>query len=98
MVYNERKLIEALLKLEAKFNFKVLFFEEIIYNVKDNLIYHQAEGPPVDLDLYNHYSNSALVGAIFYWIETGFQLTPEELSIELTKISKNPPFKYTYKG
>ena len=95
-IYSEREIIYAFLQSSLEYRIKILLYEEIVRFSQEEINYQQSPGYPIPLYIY--YSNSAITGAVFYWIESGFQLTPKEFSEELTKISRNPPIKISLKS
>lgn len=96
-IYKEHAVFTAISHSNLRHIFQDGLYDTFITFAREQLVYHHEQNHPLDIDLYIHFSMSALVGVIFRWIYDGFQYTPEELAEELTKFALHPPYKYTYK-
>jgi len=97
-IYEEQTVFTAMSNSNLRHIFQNGLYDTFVTFAEQQLVYHHEHHYPLDINLYIHFSMSALVGVIFRWISDGFPYTPKELTEQLTTFALHPPYKYTYKG
>lgn len=98
LFYIEKDILVPIIKSSLANQLKSRLLEVLLSISENEVIFHAKPDKPIDMKLYKYHSTYGLVGIICYWIETGYQYTPEELLEEYTKFERNPPYKFTYIG
>lgn len=86
-ILEDRVLYKTLLGINGDYG----FLQNLEAVVKEKIVrewhalYHDRDRPPIDEGLYIDIILSIYVGAILWWIDGDFALTPEEMTTQLTR-------------
>ncbi|GLX69914.1 TetR/AcrR family transcriptional regulator [Paenibacillus glycanilyticus] len=83
-IHEHAELYTLLMKSNAHSHLREKMFDAIRQISKDELEHPTLEG--INTELLSVYSNHALLGLIFYWIENGLPYTPAYMQEQLVKL------------